>query len=330
MKKYTLLFPLLLSFYFLSAQRDFSKIDQFAFDYNPHTKDLTELTNGLTASFETKTEKARAIYSWIADNIKYDCKKYKNIIKKKGKKETIRCHSQTEKEEIQAKIKADQLKTTIKKKKGVCEDYSLLFQEMCQIAGIEATFIVGHSRTNPKRVGKLPKIYSHAWNAIKINDEWFFVDPTFGSGGSDANCKKFRKKFSTGYFMVSPRDMIKSHFPLNEKDQYLEKPVSAKEFSQIPVVGNGYYNFHVSDYSPKNGIINASTSKITFKIKFDKEIDGNLVFLVGGKKQKVDFKHTDDGYITFEYDLKKKRNKTMSIGVVKDSLLVYVLSYKSK
>ena len=54
-------------------------------------------------------------------------------------------------------------------KKGSCWQYSKLFRAMCNYAGMKCQIIYG--RINNKTL--------HAWNRVKINDSWKYVDVTF-------------------------------------------------------------------------------------------------------------------------------------------------------
>lgn len=326
----TILFSIFLFVTFqVNGQHHFDEVDQFARDYRAKSKDYQELALDLTAPFDSPTDKARAIYVWITDNVKYDCKK----LHKQGKNKTESFSYQTETERKQ-KIDEREISlanTAIKKKKGVCEDYAFLFQRMCSAVGIETEFVTGHLGGNSRNIGKIPRIFNHAWNSIKLDGIWYLVDATTGSGTSDANCKKFHKKFNSGLFMVNPEDMILSHFPDQPEWQYLPKPITKEEFSLLPVAGSSYYKFNVSDFEPKFAIIPANETKIaTLKVKFTDRIDAPIKLFVNGKPQPGLFKLSSDGFWTYEYNLKNRRNKTMSI-LIKDGDSFYeILSYKSK
>ncbi len=326
---------LLLFFILLSlpsfGQRDFTKVDQFARAYHAKTKDYKVLAQDLTTPFDNKTDKARAIYVWITDNIKYDCKKFHKRAKGKAKKEPIQFRTEAEKAQKIAQRMEAYAATTLKKKKGVCEDYALLFQKMCGAIGIESEFVTGHLGGRPENLGKIPQIFNHAWNSIKLDGKWYLVDATLGSGTVEGNCKKFHKKFNSGLFMTQPKDMLLTHFPDKPEWQYLEQPLDKKAFSQLPIAGAGFYQVSVIDYFPKEGIISAKETKtVLFKVKFAKKGPKMLRLTVNGKQQPGDFELDKDGYWIYEYPLKKRRKKTMSI-LIKDQQGIYqVLSYKSK
>jgi len=52
--------------------------------------------------------------------------------------------------------------------KAVCNGYAMLFNKIAKASGLEAKVITGKSKNMP-----------HAWNAVKINGLWYFVDCTW-------------------------------------------------------------------------------------------------------------------------------------------------------
>ncbi|MBQ7934961.1 MAG: hypothetical protein IJ333_01230, partial [Clostridia bacterium] len=52
---------------------------------------------------------------------------------------------------------------------GVCESYAGAFQVLCHAVGIHCTSIEGTADGMP-----------HKWNAVFLDGEWYFVDPTYG------------------------------------------------------------------------------------------------------------------------------------------------------
>lgn len=54
------------------------------------------------------------------------------------------------------------------KKRSVCEGYAELFQYLCYNVGINSSQVFGYSEGD-----------THAWNVVKIEDEWYHVDLTW-------------------------------------------------------------------------------------------------------------------------------------------------------
>ena len=64
--------------------------------------------------------------------------------------------------------------------KGVCGAYSALFQMMAKESGLESKVVVGTSYS-------YNNWGSHAWNIVKVNDEWYHVDTTWNDVANNGN-----------------------------------------------------------------------------------------------------------------------------------------------
>lgn len=60
--------------------------------------------------------------------------------------------------------------------KGICSNYAFFFNCLCKEAGLESKEVSGYAD------GGL-----HAWNAVKVNGRWKYVDPTWNDDGSYSN-----------------------------------------------------------------------------------------------------------------------------------------------
>ncbi len=59
-------------------------------------------------------------------------------------------------------------------RKSVCEGYSRLFQYLCYQVGINATIVNGTSEAQ-----------AHAWNAVKLEGDWYHIDTTWDDGSTE-------------------------------------------------------------------------------------------------------------------------------------------------
>ena len=55
---------------------------------------------------------------------------------------------------------------------GVCQSYAIAFYMMATAAGVECEYVTGVA-TNSSASG------GHAWNRVKINDKWYYIDCTW-------------------------------------------------------------------------------------------------------------------------------------------------------
>lgn len=206
MKLYLTLY-ILLVYSSLVYAIDFKKIEKHV-ENTPvsKTKNINLLSEYLTSGFQFEDEKFAAIYFWIAKNIDYD---------------------------VNSRYKSPVYKTVsyivyeiMKKRKGVCQHYSELFAELSKLAGLESYVVNGYGKEN----GKIMDL-AHAWNVIKVEGEFYFVDVTWGAGHINSE-GKYVRDFSLSYFMVAPEKFIDEHIPFDPMWQLLKRPLFYEEFDE--------------------------------------------------------------------------------------------------
>lgn len=182
----------------------------------------TVSTDGIAAyineNFETDTGKIRAIYTWIATQIAYDVDKLFMVSFDESQR--------------------DKISQTLVTRKGICENYTALFHDLCSKTGIPCYIVEGYTRQN----GSIDQI-PHSWCAAFIGTEWLMFDPTWAAGY--INGKTFTRQFNNDYFMVKPHILIHTHMPFDYLWQFLVHPVSRDEFTdgKIPIqkAGTAFY-----------------------------------------------------------------------------------------
>lgn len=167
---------------------------------------------------DLKDDPVKSVFLWITDNIRYDVQKANQIndgISPVGNK---KFKNEVEFDEYQ-------LKTLMSRKKGVCQDYSLLFHSIMEELGYESYRVSGYI----KKKGKVNTKIGHQWNAIKIDGEWRLFDATW-SAGYVKDGKKFVKKYFPEWYDVEPKEMIKTHMPYDPIWQLSDNPINYKTF----------------------------------------------------------------------------------------------------
>ena len=138
---------------------------------------------------------------------------------------------------------------------GVCQDYSELFEELCEISGIENNLVTGMGVTDVGDIGDYDS--NHAWNIVKLNGKHLIFDLTWAAGyGSGDN---FRREFNPKYFNSDPKAFIRDHLPDDSEWQLLAKPISKKDYVTAPL-----YNYEIKNLSLKNAVVKSSEIEITF------------------------------------------------------------------
>ncbi|MCW3123579.1 MAG: hypothetical protein JWQ38_3071 [Flavipsychrobacter sp.] len=135
---------------------------------------LTNLVARLTENDKTQKEKAAHIYNWVQKNIHY-------IAFEKGLEGFI-------------PRPAD---SVYKRKYGDCKDMSSILEAMCRKAGLDAHFAWIGTRHKPYTYGEtpLPMASNHMICALKLDNEWVFMDGThptlpFGRNRDDIQGKE--------------------------------------------------------------------------------------------------------------------------------------------
>lgn len=247
--------------------------------------------------------RSRAIYTWLAENVAYDCKGYHNRSK--------------------AKIDAT---SVFKLRKGICAGYANLFKEMCDILDIECEIVTGI-------VLKRPKEESHAWNRIKLGSEWYLTDATWGSGFTDEKVTKFERRFSDYYFLTPPELFILNHFPDNKKMQLLKKPLSKKKFSKLPYTYCGMRKNEIKTFSPEKYYIKTEVdkkNKISFR-SLNNIQNAEVVFDDGKQffKDSLTLNKNKKGY-SFEFSIQKPGIYNMTVYLNSYHTLLYAIVVKGE
>ena len=204
-----------------------------------YEENLPDLVKYLIEPYAGNEEsKARVIMAWIVYHIDYDEYKLKEITKTSYKRHPSRVNT------------GDIFETRV----GVCSDIASLYQRMAGLAGLDCVVVTGYAGNNVTR--RDMEDYRHAWNVVKIDGKWEFADPTWAIKGADAvvfqdvnsraahnreikkrerneaktNKKRKNRVFDNRWFMTEPKEMIKTHFPDDEKWQLLPSPKRISSF----------------------------------------------------------------------------------------------------
>lgn len=124
---------------------------------------------------------------------------------------------------------------SMKSKRAVCQGFSEVFNEICHQLGFEAYVVSGYT----SQENSIFSNTGHAWNAIKINNEWYLFDPTWAAGhylirNSRTNNKSsnYIKTFSAEYYKIPPEEFIKTHMPFDPLWQLSNQVITYKQFDQ--------------------------------------------------------------------------------------------------
>lgn len=164
-------------------------------------------------------------------------------------------------------------------KKGICADYSKLQRELTKRSGVKAKNIPVLCFKNASKGSSWNAFhpinepdFDHETNIIKINNEYFISEPTWGSGSCDSS-NEFHFNYSKSCFLIPYYKSLVTHFPQSIADEslnisfsydmfkILNKPNYTKElsfesnpFQVIKVDSDGIYDFQFSLIQPVDSL----------------------------------------------------------------------------
>lgn len=175
----------------------------------------SEVAQYIIHKYQNDNDKILGIYYWVTSNFRYDASN--TFAMNAGPDPTAK------------------INVAFERRKGVCDNISAIFNDICLKSGISSVVISGYTKQN----GMVDKA-GHSWCAASINNHWYLFDPTWDLGrGSNFN-----------YFMESPQHFIVSHMPFDPLWQLLTYPISHPQFS-----GNANYTMRTDFFSFPDSII---------------------------------------------------------------------------
>ena len=133
--------------------------------------------------------------------------------------------------------KEDKIAKPLQTRQGICENYAVLFTDICEKAGIPAFEVMGYVRLNNQ-----VQDISHAWCVAKIDANWYLFDPTWAAGYIINGA--FVPKINNIYYKAIPSNFIM--MPFDPLWQLLYHPVSFTDFNKGIVKedsGKAFFNF---------------------------------------------------------------------------------------
>ena len=191
---------------------DFSAIDQHALEAPARLKSSPQkLVEYLVRPARNDLEKTRAVFRWVAENIRYDTDSY-----------------------FSGNIRSANPKEVLQSGKAVCSGYSGLFEMLAEKAGLNVVSIAGFGKGYGYREGQKIRSVNHAWNAVKIDGKWYLLDATWAAGGYSDQHGKWGREFDESYFLSPPEVFALTHLPRDTKWQLLDQPLTREQFQRYP------------------------------------------------------------------------------------------------
>jgi transglutaminase/protease-like cytokinesis protein 3 len=314
-KKIAFIF-LFLNYIFLYStySQKYNAIDDIVRKYPKHFSSTEDLATRIQKDFTSEYDKARAIYSWIALNIKYDYKAYLNP----QRPIQFSYRNEAEKQKQIELIKEKTWQKAFDSQKAVCEGFTLLYQRLASLVDLKSQVIRGDSKQSLADIGRKQLLSNHSWNAVWVDGRWILVDVTWGQGYYDSNRKVMVNHFNSVYFDTDPKYFFAKHFP--DSGMYLDRKLNQEDFLNGPLISDKTIEDDLEILRPDSGIIKANDGdKISFKIKNISKSD-TFFYLKKGQPAKVENPKEVRGTLEFQITYDKKIGSFITFFLYQNSI----------
>jgi transglutaminase/protease-like cytokinesis protein 3 len=258
---------LLLVFFLISIQFSYSQnyktVDAVVDTYPKKFKSIEHFAQQIESDFKTDINKTRAAYYWISNHISYD---FKMFAEKGSAYKVIKYDTESEYQEKQLQQELKYAEYCLRKQKAVCEGYSQLLRFTLKKLNIPCEVIVGTVKNSYREIGRVKRSSNHAWNAVKLDNQWKLIDATWSTGNRPSSPLEF--EFADTYFLTQPELFILDHFPMKKEWQLLEHPMDRSDFFQLPKIYYSFFKSKIDLGKAAKGLIAVKT-KDTITLKFD-------------------------------------------------------------
>lgn len=235
--------------------QDFTKVDALVSNY-PRFSNPQNLATKINQDFSSDTNKSRAIFTWLAKNIRYDLEEFYNPTQKSF---GFRYSSEAEKQQKLQAIKDGIVEKAFLTKQGVCEAYAQSFKKIADLVGLEAAVIKGSVRNSANEIGNIAANSNHAWNAIKLNNKWIFLDATWAAGYEMNG--KWQRDFNDYFYEIPKEKIFQTHYPEEKIWELRIGRIAKIDFYNQPIYSHSFLDSNINLISPKQGKIAISTGK---------------------------------------------------------------------
>ena len=256
--------------------------------------------------------KAKAVYNWLTENLYYDYDFFYNSNGRPSDTDVVRI---------------------LQTKKAVCEGFAVSYTTLLNQIGIESAVVYGFAPgQGGDELGFTPGTddltkANHAWNEVKIGDEWILVDATWGCGNYYYDGEFYKGDSSSLYFDTHIQmfsQSLLSNNPLSENahctvmyDSPLTINSDTKEFEQL------YFDIPQLSPLPNGTAFNNVSLNLPEKITKvtpggSEEVD---VFW-DLEQERIDVAFPEDCY--YDKNIKDRSQSFIIYGIVQDCYIVTI------
>lgn len=292
-----------------SYAQKYEAVDKMVDGYSKDLSNADDLVQLINTDFTQANEKARAAFRWVATNISYDVALSESM--NHTSKNAFSYKTEKEREAKDKIFKLDLVHSTMITKKTVCHGYAALMEYLYLKLGLETKIVFGNLRSDPSQIGEMPSELNHAWNVVKIDNKWEFVDTTLAAGFVSSKTNLFKFFFNDAYFCTPPDRFFLNHYPIDEKWLLVTK--NKKDFAPLAVYFGSYFQYNYTIVKPESGIcLSKNNEAVTFLLTGLDEYD------IISYSTSIDNKKTylsQNNNLDFSIPIQDKQNSFLSIFV---------------
>jgi hypothetical protein len=269
---------------------DYSAIDKWAKAAPKEAEQsVRTLAAYLAKGAKNDREKARAVFTWMIENIAYDWDALARVGHDDPRPEVV-------------------LKTRL----GACHGFSSLYEALAKTTGLKVVTVPGRIReldidpifAKVTIKGGNGVLYpTHGWNAVQLDGKWSLVDVTRCNGRDKKNGKIEMSRPANDFLFLAPAaDMIYKYFPDDPRWQLLTKPISRAEHEVLPLLDMGAACHRVEVVKPTGPILNIDDrAQVLLKVPASSDVLVEAVLASGGD------------YVKGQYTLAQRQGETVEI-----------------
>jgi hypothetical protein len=198
------------SFCAFCQARDYAAIDAAVIGM-PRAKNVEGVVAFIAQNARDDWERARGAFVWMTHNIAYDVEAF-----------------------FRGTRPALDAKAVFEVGKSVCQGYASLFASIAGGLGLQVAVIPGYAKAYAYAAGQRFHETNHAWNAVKLDGAWHFMETTWGAGHVDF--RTFVADYSPVWFDMDPRLFALNHMPADSQWLLLDPPMTLADYERAPYV----------------------------------------------------------------------------------------------
>lgn len=133
--------------------------------------------------------------------------------------------------------------------------------------------------------------FRNSWNSVYVAGAWRYVQCNWGARhlvnakevpkpGGKGKSDSLRYEYDDHYFLTDPKEFIYEFFPLQPEWQLLKRPITLKEFEELPFVRSLFFSYGLYFPDPDTTAVmfTDSTGAATVKIGMPSTLTSSLIF----------------------------------------------------